>query len=110
MENNEPYYYYPAKLQLAWAYHYNETRYGEIHADNYIDKMRQAIVDRQNSGIHISCTKYLNKPPQTKAARIVAEKVYYLRWTEKPNQKRGYTIFYRIMSGDNIGVIDIFQD
>ncbi len=110
MKDIEPYYYYPAKLQLAWAYHYNETHYGEKHAERYVEKMRQAIKEKQDSGEHKSFSQYIKTNPKTKAARIVIDKVYFFRWVEKPNQKRGYTIFYRKMSAGNIGVIGVLQD
>jgi len=110
MKENEPHYYYPAKLQMAWAYHYNARHYSEMHAEQYIEKMQQAIKEKQISGEHrrfMECNKIT---PQTKAVKIVKDNIYSFRWTEKPHQKRGYTIFYRKMSGGNIGVIGILQD
>ncbi len=110
MERKEPYYYYPAKLQMAWVYHYNEKRYGEDHAEQYIENLKCAIEEKQRSGEHKLLIESHQITIQTKVANIVKSEIYSFRWTEKPNQKRGYSIFYRKMSDGNIGVIGIFQD
>ncbi|MCU7837496.1 MAG: hypothetical protein KZQ83_19925 [gamma proteobacterium symbiont of Taylorina sp.] len=60
MKENESH-YYPAKLQMAWAYHYNATHYSEKYAEQYIEKMRQAIKEKQLSGEHRRFKEYNKK-------------------------------------------------
>jgi len=68
------------------------------------------IKEKQDLDEHKSFSQYIKTTLKTKAARIVIDNIYFFCWVEKPNQKRGYTIFYRKMSGGNIGVIGVLQD
>ena len=110
MSVDDPYFLYPAELEMAWAYAYNKRKWGEAHADRYIEKMIQAIRDRQKSGDHQLYADSEKIFSKSRAADIVRESIYCFHFKEKPSQKRGYRIFYRKMSGKNIGVIAILQD
>ena len=91
--------FYPTadeKMADIWAY---SSQWDEAHADRYTESLYKAI-NRQRD-------ESLRRPfPRAKTADITDEQIYCFIWKYKSHTP-AHTVFYRILLGDNIGVIDI---
>ena len=99
----EIYFYPPALQQRNRMWHYNSIQWGEEHADRYMDSFYDALEEKIEAPYH--------RPfPKPETAEITDEKVYYFHWKRKQSERRGYTVFYRIISNGNMGVIAVIGD
>lgn len=98
-DSRNPVLFYPPaqeKLSDIWVY---SSRWGEQHADDYVERLYQAIMDQRYLDYH--------RPfPKPESLRAVTHEVYFFLWRYKSHTP-SHSIFYRLLSGGNIGVIDI---
>lgn len=91
-------FYPPAKEKMVeiWGY---SSQWGKDHADSYVATLYEAIKQQKNADRH--------KPfPKVKITDLVNEPIYFFLWRYK-SRTPVHTVFYRILSDKNIGVIEI---
>ena len=102
MPGKLPPYFYPLAKQHMDSIAAYSKQWGKKNAIDYILKLTQAI-NRLNEGKH-------DKPfPKTQRVDRLKEEVYYFYYKRKSSDRHGYCIFYRRLSGGNIGVIAIIE-
>ena len=108
---NKLFYYPNAKNDMAFVRHYNNKRYGAVHADQYIHDMQNFLVKKQEEGEH-SLSVHLETEVFTKdeAETLERNHIYSEHFKQTGKQKTDYTILYHVRSNGRLGILGVYMD